>query len=50
MENGGFLFAAYTIIWAILFGYVALLHQRQGRLKREIEVLKREIESRDAES
>lgn len=47
MENGGFLFAAYTIIWAILFGYVALLHQRQSRLKREIEVLKRENEGKE---
>jgi CcmD family protein len=47
MENGGFLFAAYAIIWAMLFGYVALLHHRQGRLKREIEVLKREIEEKE---
>ena len=46
MENGGFLFAAYAIIWAMLFGYVALQHQRQSKLKREIDVLKREIEEK----
>ena len=44
MDNMGYLFAAYTIIWAAVFGYVLSLYQRQRKLQREIDLLK---ESRD---
>jgi len=40
MENFGYLLAAFTIIWAGLFGYVFILSQRQKRLRREIDLLK----------
>jgi len=40
MENGGFLFAAFTIIWAVVFGYVFYLHNKQRKLKQEIDLLK----------
>ncbi len=40
MENAGYLFAAFTIIWALVFGYVFLLFNRQRRLRREIDSLK----------
>ena len=40
MENVGYLFAAFTAIWAVLFGYVLLLLNRQGRIRREIDSLK----------
>ncbi len=40
MENAGFLFAAFTVIWAFVFGYVLVLISRQRRLSREIESLK----------
>ena len=41
MENMFFLFAAYTIIWAAVFGYVFYLYRRQRRLQREINSLKK---------
>ncbi len=40
MENAGYLFAAFTIVWAVVFGYVLLLFNRQRRLRREIDSLK----------
>ncbi len=43
MDNFSYLFAAYTVIWAILFIYVFVLAKRQSSLKREIENLKNSI-------
>ncbi len=40
MENAGFFFAAYTIIWALVFGYLLVLYNRQQRIQREIDSLK----------
>ena len=43
MENLGFLFAAYTAIWAVLFGYVLFMQRKQRRLQREIDLVKKSI-------
>lgn len=40
MENIGYLFAAFAIAWALVFGYVLLLLGRQRKLKRELDSLK----------
>jgi CcmD family protein len=49
MENAGYLFAAYTIIWALVFGYVLFLVRRQVQIKREIDELKgKPAERKDA--
>ena len=40
MENAGYLFAAFAVIWAFVFGYVLVLISRQRQLRREIESLK----------
>ncbi len=40
MENLSYLFAAFTIVWAVLFGYVFSLSRRQRQLRREIDSLK----------
>ena len=40
MENIGYLFAVFAIIWAVLFGYVFSLVRRQQQLRREIDLLK----------
>ncbi len=40
MENAGYLFAAFAIVWLGLFGYVFILIQRQKGLRREIDLLK----------
>ena len=36
MENFGYLFAAYTIIFAVIFLYVVFLWRRQARLDAEL--------------
>jgi CcmD family protein len=41
MENLGFLFAAYTVIWAIVFGYVLFMQRKQRRLQRQIDLLQK---------
>ena len=33
MENFGYLFAAYTIIFAVIFLYVVFIWRRQSRLE-----------------
>ncbi|MFC1981209.1 CcmD family protein [Chloroflexota bacterium] len=40
MENLNYLLAAFIIIWAVLFIYIAILSCRQRRLRREIDLLK----------
>ena len=40
MDNMIYLFAAYTVIWAVVFGYVLFMQHRQRRLQREIDSLK----------
>lgn len=45
MDNFWYLFAAYTIIWAVLFGYILILLSRQRQLQRDVESLRRELES-----
>jgi CcmD family protein len=48
MENAGYLFAAYAIIWAVLFGYVLVLVNRQARLRREIERLRQLVKDKES--
>jgi len=40
MENAGYFFAAFAIVWGVLFAYLFLLANRQRQLKRKIESLK----------
>ena len=40
MENIGYLFAVFAIIWVFVFGYVLVLIRRQQQLKKEIQSLK----------
>jgi CcmD family protein len=35
-----FVWAAYSAIWLIIFGYLTILGKRQKNLKKEIEFLK----------
>lgn len=39
-KNLNFLFAAYTVVWVLLFGYIISLTRRQKRLEAELEMLK----------
>jgi CcmD family protein len=40
MKNLGFLFAAYSAIWVLLFMYIWTLSRRNRSLEREIEELR----------
>jgi len=50
MENAGYLFAAYAIVWAMVFGYLLLLFKRQRSLSREIDSLKESLKEKGVES
>ena len=47
MENAGYVFAAYTVIWAIIFGYLFILFNRQRRIRREIDTLKTTLDKEE---
>ncbi len=42
------LFAVFIITWAAFFAYVFIMSRRQREMQREIEVLKRSLEDREA--
>ncbi len=46
MENLGYLFAAFTVIWVVVFGYLLILMNRQKKLKKMLE----QIENRGSGS
>ncbi len=41
-----YLFAAYTFIWLVIFGYLWFLHSKLAALKKEIAILRESIEKR----
>ena len=43
MENLGYLLAAYTVIWAVVFGYVLFMQRKQRRLQRQIKLLQESV-------
>jgi CcmD family protein len=49
MENAGYLFTAFSIVWALVFGYVLLLSIRQRNQQREISALKEIFKKNDKE-
>jgi CcmD family protein len=44
MDHFPYLFAAYTVVWIVLFLYVLSLDRRSRRAEKELEDLKRLIE------
>lgn len=42
----GYLYAAYSAIWFIIFGYLFVISRRHNNLKKEIEFLK-QLENED---
>ena len=46
MQNGAYLFAAFALVWAVVFIYVIALLRRQRGLKQEIESLKSRLGER----
>jgi CcmD family protein len=45
MENLGYLFAAYTIIFGVIFLYVMFIWRRQARLERELRAMETRLEA-----
>ncbi len=50
MENAGYLFAAFAVVWVVVFGYILLLLNRLRRLRREIDSLKEAMKEKTVES
>jgi len=48
MENAEFLFAAFAIVWILLFGFVLLLFNRQRQLRGEINALRESLKDEDS--
>ncbi len=47
MDNLGYLFAAYSAIWVVLFLYVLSLWRKQNRIDAELQMLKDKVEAVD---
>lgn len=45
IQNFEYLFAAYTIVWVVLFGYFFFLTRQLGDLRREVKALRDEQEN-----
>ena len=43
MEHFDYLFAAYSIIFAVIFGYVVFIWRRQARLEIEIRAMEERL-------
>ena len=50
MENTGYLLAAFIIMWALVFGYLMYLLNRQRRLLRDVESLKESLQDKKKDS
>jgi CcmD family protein len=44
MENLGYLLAAYTVIWAVVFGYLIYLQRKQRKLQRQVKALEKTLD------
>ena len=47
MENAAYLFAVYSIVWASVFGYLFYLYQKQRKLRRKIDSLRKAVGKQD---
>jgi CcmD family protein len=43
MENMGYLFAAFLIVWIGIIGYLFVIFNRQKKISREIEMLEKSL-------
>jgi CcmD family protein len=45
-DNLAFLFAAFAVVWLLVFGYLLFLGGRIGGLRQEVEALRDELDAR----
>ena len=50
MENMGYLLAAYTLIWAVVFGYALMMQRKQRRLQRQVTQLEESLDRLKSDS
>jgi CcmD family protein len=50
MDRFPYLFAAYAIVWIVLFLYILSLDRRSRRVEKELQGLKQIVESRRPQS
>jgi len=50
MEHFGYLFAAYSIIFAVIFFYVLFIWRRQAQLESELRAMEERIKTLKLES
>ena len=50
IQNFEYLFAAYAILWVVIFGYFFYITRQLGDLRREVNALREERTSRDSGS
>ena len=48
MTVNGYLFAAYTVVWTILFVFVWLVYRRQKQLSRELRDISDRLHKRNS--
>jgi CcmD family protein len=46
MENIGYLFAAFLIVWIGITGYLFVIFNRQKKISREIEMLEKSLKEK----
>jgi len=47
MENLGYLFAAYTVIWIVVFGYILFMQRKQKKLQQQITLLEQSMDRQE---
>ena len=47
MDDLEYLFAAFTAVWVVIFGYILQLSLKQRRLQREIESIEMKLSEKD---
>jgi CcmD family protein len=47
MENAGYVFAAFAVIWALVFGFLLFFVSRQRKLRQEIDSLRETIKEKE---
>ena len=47
MENLGYLFAAYTVIWIVVFGYLLFMQRKQKKLQQQINLLEQSMDRQE---
>ena len=46
MENMGFLFAAFVIVWIGIIGYLFVIFNRQKKISQDIEMLEKSLKEK----